>query len=399
MTYEILARKWRPKQFRDVIGQKYVLKALSNSISLGRIHQTWLFTGMRGTGKTTIARILAKNLCCEKGVNAKSCDICSTCVEIDKGNFIDLIEVDAASRTKVEEIKELLDNIQYKPIKSRFRIYLIDEIHMLSRYSFNALLKTLEEPPKHVKFILATTEIEKIPETIISRCMIFHLKKIKESHIKKKIIEILNFEKILIDKDALNIIAETSQGSMRDALNLLELAITINNKKIKKKHVINILGKLHEEESLKLLIALLKNNKKKIIIILNNISISNTEWKNIFIETLRLLHHIAMIKSFKNLWNTEYKKKNNNKIKKIAHKIPSKIIYKCYKILTLGFKELNFAPSQRIGVEITLLKILYYLHKKKNFSLYDSKKTKQYLKKKNVKISQKTQLVKQKLKL
>ncbi|WP_343189377.1 DNA polymerase III subunit gamma/tau [Buchnera aphidicola] len=389
MNYKILARKWRPKNFSEIIGQKYIIKALSNSINFKKIHQAWLFSGSRGTGKTTIARILAKNLCCEKGITIASCEKCSICKEIEKGNFVDLIEIDAASKTKIEEIKKILENIKYAPIKSRFKIYLIDEVHMLSRYSFNALLKTLEEPPKHIKFILATTEIEKIPKTIISRCIIFYLKKINKENIILNLKKILTQENINIEKKALNIIAENSQGSMRDALNLLELSINISKKKIKKKNIIKILGRIDEKECLKLLISILINDKKRIIFLLNKISLENIEWDKILIEMLRLLHHIAMIQSFKSLWNNKnYLNKKKYIIKKLSKYVPKKIIQKCYKIITIGYKKIHLSPSPRLGMEITLLKILYIIHyknKKKYIKMKKKIKKKIIIKKKKKK--------------
>lgn len=218
MSYQVLARKWRPAQFADVVGQAHVLTALENALEHNRLHHAYLFSGTRGVGKTTIARIFAKGLNCEQGVTAHPCGQCATCKEIDEGRFVDLLEIDAASRTKVEDTRELLDNVQYKPARGRFKVYLIDEVHMLSRHSFNALLKTLEEPPEYVKFILATTDPQKLPVTILSRCLQFHLKHLDNQQIQTQLEKVLTEEQLAYDIKALSLIARAAEGSMRDAL-------------------------------------------------------------------------------------------------------------------------------------------------------------------------------------
>ena len=229
MSYQVLARKWRPKTFEDMVGQSHVLKALSNALDQNRLHHAYLFTGTRGVGKTTLARILAKCLNCEKGVSSKPCNTCDTCIAVDEGRFVDLFEVDAASRTGVEDTRDLLENVAFAPTIGRYKVYLIDEVHMFSKHSFAALLKTLEEPPEHVKFVFATTENKKIPITILSRCLQFNLNHLTADQINKQIEKILNAENIIFDKPSAELIAHSAFGSMRDALSLLDQAIAYGN--------------------------------------------------------------------------------------------------------------------------------------------------------------------------
>ena len=229
MSYQVLARKWRPRTFREMVGQEHVLKALINALDHGRLHHAYLFTGTRGVGKTTIARILAKSLNCETGISSEPCGQCSACQEINDGRFVDLIEVDAASRTKVEDTRELLENVQYAPTRGRYKVYLIDEVHMLSGHSFNALLKTLEEPPEHVKFLLATTDPQKLPVTVLSRCLQFNLKRMTPEHIAGHLRHVLTQEGIPFEEPALWLLARAADGSMRDALSLTDQAIAFGN--------------------------------------------------------------------------------------------------------------------------------------------------------------------------
>ncbi|CAL4323293.1 DNA polymerase III subunit gamma/tau [Buchnera aphidicola] len=359
MTYQIFARKWRPENFKEVIGQKYIIKALSNSIKLQRIHQAWILCGTRGVGKTTIARILAKCLNCRKKISIKPCKKCKSCKEIKKNCNPDLIEIDAASKTKVEDIKELLENSKYSPIKERFKIFLIDEVHMLSRYSFNALLKTLEEPPKHVKFIFATTNIEKIPQTIVSRCILLHLKKIKEKKIRYQLKKILKHEEIFFEQKTLQLISSAANGSMRDALSLIEQAIAIGNGKIFKKNVKKMLGIYKYENFIHLISAILDKKIKKIYFFQEKILSLDVEPDKILIELLNLLHYIYVLKLYSIKWKT--KKYNDNHIKilkNISQKKSFTEIQNCYSILLNGRKDLPFSPSKKLGMEMTLLKTL-----------------------------------------
>ncbi|CAL4325453.1 DNA polymerase III subunit tau, partial [isoform gamma] [Buchnera aphidicola (Protaphis terricola)] len=370
MNYQILARKYRPQSFKEIIGQENIITAICNSIDLGRIHHAWLLSGTRGVGKTTIARLLAKSLNCNLKINSVPCRICMICKEIEKGISLDFIEIDAASKTKVEEIKEILDNIYYAPVKSRFKIYLIDEVHMLSKHSFNALLKTLEEPPKHIKFILATTNIEKIPKTIVSRCLYFQLNILSENNIFNFLESILNKENINAHQDALKIIANYSKGSMRDALNLLEHAISFSNNNINVKNINKMLGIPNKENIYLLTKFLLNQDYKNMMCILNKINKLNIEWENILIEILRILYHLAMIKLYPLEWNNVFPKEYQKKIQKIAYENTKKNIQICYKILLNGRKELIFSPNHKIGVKMTLLsamtKIKYENNKKNN---------------------------------
>src|SRR5210317_863065 len=265
MSYLVLARKWRPKDFADTVGQEHVLQALINALDSGRLHHAYLFTGTRGVGKTTIARILAKALNCEKGVTSQPCGECSACVEIDEGRFVDLIEVDAASKTKVDDTRDLLDNVQYAPARGRYKVYLIDEVHMLSKSSFNALLKTLEEPPPHVKFLLATTDPQKLPVTVLSRCLQFNLKRMTPRLISERLAHICEAESIEADSAALAIIARAADGSLRDALSLLDQAIAYCGGNVSEAQVAMMLGTIDRGHVVRLLRNLADNDAAAII--------------------------------------------------------------------------------------------------------------------------------------
>ncbi|WP_343189008.1 DNA polymerase III subunit gamma/tau [Buchnera aphidicola (Chaitoregma tattakana)] len=359
MKYEILARKYRPKCFKEIIGQKYIVKSIHNSLETNKIHQSWIFSGNSGIGKTTISRLLAKSLSCEKGITYFSCLKCKNCIEILKGCFIDLIEIDAASKTKVEEIKKILENVKYLPVKGRFKIYIIDEVHMLSKHSFNALLKILEEPPIHVKFILATTNINKIPETIISRCICFYLNHITEKQIYKYLKNILKKEKIKIEKNIINIIYEASKGNVRSALNIIEQSILLNQHKITEKNVINILGIIEQKKILLLTKYLIKKELNKTFHILKKINISEYQWHTIFDNILKLLHHIAILKKFGfSIEKHEYMKNYRNNIIKIVKNTKFSEIQRCYHIIIKGKREIEISPNSKICAEMTFLRIL-----------------------------------------
>jgi len=363
MNYQILARKYRPQSFEEVIGQKYIVKAISNGFDLKRVHHTWLLSGTRGVGKTTIARIIAKSLNCKTGITSLPCRKCNICQEIEKGICLDFIEIDAASRTKVEEIREILDNIYYSPSKSRFKIYLIDEVHMLSKHSFNALLKTLEEPPKHAKFILATTDVEKVPKTIISRCLYFKLNILSEEDIFNFIKYILEKEGSNFDEEALKIISYHANGSMRDALNLLEHALHLTKNNINLKKTTQMLGIPSKKNAILLTKFLLQKDSKKMMNLLNKISKIGSEWQNILIEMLHFLHHIAMLKSYPKIWNETFIKNNEKEIEKIVKNNSKHNIQLCYQILLNGKKDLFFAPNHKMAVEMTLLQAITEIKK------------------------------------
>ncbi|CAL4324857.1 DNA polymerase III subunit tau, partial [isoform gamma] [Buchnera aphidicola (Eriosoma grossulariae)] len=378
MKYQVLARKWRPQNLDQIAGQKNIIQAIKNSFILNRIHHAWLLYGMRGTGKTSIARILAKILNCKNKNNEIACRICTNCKNIEKGTFLDLIEVDAASRTKVEDMKDLLKNIQYLPIEGQLKIYLIDEVHMLSRHSFNALLNYIEEPPIHVKFILATTNIEKVPKTIISRCLQLNLKPIKELEIIDKIKYILKKEKINFEEHAIKYIARVSEGSLRDALSLTEHAILIGKGMISVQLILVITGSLHDHQSIKIITALLNNHTVSITYIFKKINQLNIEWDQILLNILRILHQIAMIQSFQSTWdNYEFSKTNHNQLIYLAKSISPLLIHKSYQELLLGRKELPFAPNSKIGVEMSLLRLINIAKK------YNKTKIKQNIEIKN----------------
>lgn len=358
MNYQILAQKWRPQSFQDIIGQENIVTAISNGLSLGRIHHAWLLSGTRGVGKTTIARLIAKSLNCQIGITAFPCRKCIICQEIEKGLCLDVREIDGASHTKVEDIRDILDNISYSPNISRFKVYLIDEVHMLSRHSFNALLKTLEEPPKHVKFIFATTDIERVPKTIISRCIHFKLQIISEKKIFNFLKFILMKESIRTNEHALKEISYYAKGSIRDALNLLEYAIHLGNGCIDIINIKKILGIPLEKYSCLLTKSILQTNSKTTILLLNRINNIGVEWEEILIAILRILYHISLVQNVSCILNQSFKKSYQDYVKKIAENIQKKHIQLCYKILLNGRRELQFAPSPKIGVEMTLFRAM-----------------------------------------
>ncbi|QCI23442.1 DNA polymerase III subunit gamma/tau [Buchnera aphidicola] len=361
MNYQILANKWRPKTFSHVIGQKYIITAIRNGLKLGRIHHTWLFHGIQGTGKTTISRLLAKSLNCKIGITHAPCRTCSNCKDIEQGKFIDLFEIDAATRTKVEDMKELLDNINYLPSQGRFKVYIIDEIHMLSKHSFNSLLKIIEEPPKHIKFILATTNIEKVPKTILSRCLHFKLTSIHHNEILIRIKHILSQENIKFENQAIKLLSIESQGSLRDALNLTEQAISMGNEQVSTKIVEKMLRRLNSSQIIKIIVALLQKDHKTILSLLEYINTIDINWEHILIEILKSLYQIAMFKTFPeiNKNNLFFENEEENEIMCKISKISKYIdIQSYYKTMLIGRKELNIAPSYQIGVEMTLLRAL-----------------------------------------
>lgn len=359
MSYQVLARKWRPKTFADVVGQEHVLTALANGLSLGRIHHAYLFSGTRGVGKTSIARLLAKGLNCETGITATPCGTCANCLEIEQGRFVDLIEIDAASRTKVEDTRELLDNVQYAPARGRFKVYLIDEVHMLSRHSFNALLKTLEEPPAHVKFLLATTDPQKLPVTILSRCLQFHLKVIDVEVIRAQLEKILLAEKISSDARALQLLARAADGSMRDALSLADQAIAMGDGHVTTATVSQMLGTLDDEQPLAIIEALVSADGARVMAQLEQAASRGVDWENLLVETLSLLHRIAMVQLLPSMLDNHYAT-IEPRLRELARTLPPTDIQLYYQTLLVGRKELAYAPDRRMGVEMTLLRALAF---------------------------------------
>ncbi|MFV8798058.1 DNA polymerase III subunit gamma/tau [Yersinia sp. LJYL362] len=359
MSYQVLARKWRPKTFADVVGQEHVLTALANGLSLGRIHHAYLFSGTRGVGKTSIARLLAKGLNCETGITATPCGTCANCLEIEQGRFVDLIEIDAASRTKVEDTRELLDNVQYAPARGRFKVYLIDEVHMLSRHSFNALLKTLEEPPAHVKFLLATTDPQKLPVTILSRCLQFHLKVIDVEVIRAQLEKILLAEQINSDARALQLLARAADGSMRDALSLADQAIAMGDGHVTTATVSQMLGTLDDEQPLAIIEALVSADGARVMAQLEQAASRGVDWENLLVETLSLLHRIAMVQLLPSMLDNHYAT-IEPRLRELARTLPPTDIQLYYQTLLVGRKELAYAPDRRMGVEMTLLRALAF---------------------------------------
>ena len=359
MSYQVLARKWRPQAFADVVGQEHVLTALANGLSLGRLHHAYLFSGTRGVGKTTIARLLAKGLNCETGITATPCGQCDNCREIEQGRFVDLIEIDAASRTKVEDTRDLLDNVQYAPARGRFKVYLIDEVHMLSRHSFNALLKTLEEPPSHVKFLLATTDPQKLPVTILSRCLQFHLKALDVELIRKQLDYVLQQEQIESEPRALQLLARAADGSMRDALSLTDQAIAMGQGIVSGTIVSQMLGTLDDEQPLGLIEALVEGSGEQVMTLLNQAASRGVEWEALLVEMLRLLHRIAMVQLLPGSINDE-EESHAPRLRELARVVPPADVQLYYQTLLMGRKDLPLAPDRRMGVEMTLLRALAF---------------------------------------
>ncbi|GAB7214862.1 DNA polymerase III subunit gamma/tau [Dickeya oryzae] len=359
MSYQVLARKWRPQTFADVVGQEHVLTALANGLSLGRIHHAYLFSGTRGVGKTTIARLLAKGLNCETGVTATPCGQCDTCREIEQGRFVDLIEIDAASRTKVEDTRDLLDNVQYAPARGRFKVYLIDEVHMLSRHSFNALLKTLEEPPSHVKFLLATTDPQKLPVTILSRCLQFHLKALDAEQIRQHLQQVLEQEQLAAEPRALQLLARAADGSLRDALSLTDQAIAMGQGQVTAAAVSEMLGTLDDEQPLGLIEALVKGDGAGVMALMEQAAARGIDWEALLVETLTLLHRIAMLQLLPSALGDEYHQVAP-RLRELARVVPPSDVQLYYQTLLVGRKELPFAPDRRMGVEMALLRALAF---------------------------------------
>ncbi|MEE3650782.1 MULTISPECIES: DNA polymerase III subunit gamma/tau [unclassified Brenneria] len=359
MSYQVLARKWRPQTFADVVGQEHVLTALANGLSLGRIHHAYLFSGTRGVGKTTIARLLAKGLNCENGVTATPCGQCDNCREIEQGRFVDLIEIDAASRTKVEDTRDLLDNVQYAPARGRFKVYLIDEVHMLSRHSFNALLKTLEEPPPHVKFLLATTDPQKLPVTILSRCLQFHLKALDVEQIRAHLESVLQAEHLASEPRALQLLARAADGSLRDALSLTDQAIAMGQGQVTTESVSQMLGTLDDEQPLAIIEALVKADGARVMSLLDQAASRGVDWESLLVETLTLLHRIAMVQLLPAALSHDYAAVEA-RLRDLARAIPPADVQLYYQTLLIGRKELSYAPDRRMGVEMTLLRALAF---------------------------------------
>lgn len=356
-NYEVLARKWRPRDFSAFVGQEHVTRALINALDQKRIHHAFLFTGTRGVGKTTLARIFAKCLNCKEGISSKPCGQCHACQAIDSGRFIDIIEVDAASRTKVEDTRELLENVQYAPSEGLYKIYIIDEVHMLSGHSFNALLKTLEEPPPHIKFLLATTDPQKLPITILSRCLQFHLKNMRPDEIVTHLMLILNKEQITFEKPALNLLARAANGSMRDALSLLDQAIVYGNNQINVHDIKIMLGTIEQNYLLQILQNLANKNAAEILSTIDKFAEQNIDFIQALEDLTALIHQLALLQVAPDInLDSEYLVE----LKNLAKHYTAEEIQLFYQIAVIGRRDIELAPTTKMGFEMILLRMIAF---------------------------------------
>lgn len=358
MSYQVLARKWRPQNFTQLVGQQHVVSVLVNAIEQQRLHHAYLFTGTRGVGKTTIARILAKSLNCEQGITATPCGKCANCVDIEQGRFVDLLEIDAASRTKVDDTREILDNVQYAPSRGRYKVYLIDEVHMLSRSSFNALLKTLEEPPEHVKFVLATTDPQKLPITVLSRCLQFHLKALTQAQIIEKLKQILSAEQVEYSDDSLLLLAKAARGSMRDCLSLTDQAIAQGKGQLSVANIQQMLGGVDRHWPYKILIALVKQDQTALLALAQEIASYAPSYQKLATDVMQLLHQIALVQLTGQplvLAATE-----QQALIKLAKAFSADDVQLYYQIVLNSRKDIALCGDEQMGFEMMLLRLLSF---------------------------------------
>ena len=356
MTYTVLARKWRPRRFEELVGQPHVVQALANSLADNRLHHAYLFTGTRGIGKTTVARLLAKALNCETGIVAEPCGVCTACTAIDAGRFVDLIEVDAASRTKVDDTRELLDNVQYAPTRGRFKVYLIDEVHMLSNHSFNALLKTLEEPPPHVKFLLATTDPQKLPVTVLSRCLQFNLKRFTVAQIQTQLEKICTAEGVAFDAAGLKAIARAAAGSMRDGLSLLDQSIAFGGGKVEGALIAAMLGTIDRSHVVRLLAALAKQDGPELLAEVAKLDESAPDYGAVLDELLEALQRIAVLQLVGGRSDDE----EFAAVAPFVEQFSAEDAQLFYQIALHGRRDLPVCREPRMGFEMTLLRMLAF---------------------------------------
>jgi DNA polymerase-3 subunit gamma/tau len=357
MSYLALARKWRPRHFEDVLGQGHVVKALEHALTGDRLHPAILLTGTRGVGKTTLARIIAKGLNCETGVTPKPCGKCSACNEVDEGRFVDLLEIDAASRTKVDDTRAMLDNVQYAPVRGRYKVYLIDEVHMLSGHSFNALLKTLEEPPPHVKFILATTDPQKLPITVLSRCLQFNLKRLPQSTIREQLTKVLGAEKVQSDPAAVAEIARAADGSMRDALSLLDQAIAFaGGKLLDRAQAEEMLGVVGRRTLFEVVDAIAAGQGSALLACVRKLDAQAPDYEALLSDLAAILQRIAVLQVLPDAADDD----DDPALKDLAKRLDAADVQLYYQIVVLGRRDLSWAPDPRLGFEMTLLRLLAF---------------------------------------
>ncbi|MEM9056686.1 MAG: DNA polymerase III subunit gamma/tau, partial [Pseudomonadota bacterium] len=358
MSYTVLARKWRPRDFSEMVGQEHVVRALVNALDNDRLHHAFLFTGTRGVGKTTLARILAKALNCETGVSSVPCGECAACREIDEGRFVDLIEVDAASRTKVDDTRELLDNVQYTPTRGRYKVYLIDEVHMLSRHSFNALLKTLEEPPPHVKFLLATTDPQKLPVTVLSRCLQFNLKRLPVALIAERLREITAAEDVPAEAAGIGLLARAADGSMRDGLSLLDQTIAFGGGRVHEAEVREMLGTIDKKHVLRLLDALARQDGVALLGEVASMDEQGPDYAAVLDDMAALLQRAAVARLVPDAVDEAHE--DHEAIAQVAKAIGDEDLQLYYQIAITGRRDLTLAPDARGGFEMVLLRMLAF---------------------------------------
>lgn len=357
MSYQVLARKWRPRRFSELIGQEHVVRALANALSSGRLHHAYLFTGTRGVGKTTVARVFAKALNCESGVTAEPCGQCSSCVEVDEGRFIDLIEVDAASRARVDETRELMDNVQYAPARGRYKVYLIDEVHMFSAHSFNALLKTLEEPPPHVKFLLATTDPQKMPVTVLSRCLQFHLRQLPASEIVRHLTVLTGVEAVQAEPAGLALIGRAAAGSMRDSLSLLDQAIAHGDGAVLEADVRAMLGVTRQDAVHDIVDRLADGQASEVLALMDVLAGESVDFSDLLGDLVGVLQRMAVAKLVP---ERDADALDAARVQALAERFTAEDIQLLYQIGILGRRDLPFALDARNGVEMTLLRMLAF---------------------------------------